>query len=62
MKIKTKLYPIINSIEFRIIDIQYFVLNKRKHLFFNICLFKFGFYIDFIFNKNKIKDDDIRIF
>lgn len=51
MKIKTKLYKIKEGIDFNLIHIQYFTLSNRKHLFFDITLFKFGFYIDIIFNN-----------
>lgn len=54
MKIKTKLYKIKEGIDFNLIHIQYFTLTNRKHLFFDITLFKFGFYIDIILKENDI--------
>lgn len=54
MKIKTELYKIKEGIAFNLIHIQYFTFANKKHLFFNIILFKFGFYIDIILKDNNI--------
>lgn len=54
MKIKNKLYKIKEGIDFNLIHIQYFTFtNNTKHLFFDITLFKFGFYIDIVFNNKN---------
>ena len=55
MKIKTKLYKVKEGIDFDLIHIQYLSLlpTNRKVLFFNITLFKFGFYTYIMFNNKN---------